>query len=65
MDEVKALFDHWERWRIEHEKWGEGKVGTLSKAYDSTITHSAQIAELDRRLVRWEDRELKKVEQRP
>lgn len=65
MEEFKALFDHWERWRAEHEEWAESKVTMLAKAYDTTITHTAQIAELDRRLVRWEDRELKKMEQRP
>jgi hypothetical protein len=63
VQEVKALFDHWENWRRGHEEWAEGKVGMLTRAYDSTITHTAQITELDRRLVRWEERELKKLEQ--
>lgn len=65
VDDLKTWMQHWEKWRTEHEEWAAGKATMLAKAYDTTITHTAQIAEVDRRLVRWEDRELKKMEQRP
>ena len=62
MDEIRMGIEGWEKWRIDHEKWAEGKVGMLARAYDTTITHSAQIDMMDRRLKRFEDRMLDQAE---
>lgn len=60
LDEVMAEVETWEKWRLVHEEAAFNQLKYLNATHESTVTHTAQIAMIDKRVTRWEDRELGK-----